>query len=287
MTERHCPSPLFQTDYASLSSVRVRAAYLLRAVSTGIQAHSAWLFVTEDNRVIVSRGGPELEPRAAHFGTVAGATVRARLGLAAVEATYNFGRLVATTQELAEVARRTNPTRTPTEDAVTKALDIVNFLEVMQGSGIEGLRPRPNVVITPMALDAGRAQMLFQAALDVNRMLDRGQFAYGLLPRRDGGTGINSHTVSALIAERADELARARGLRPGHLAAYGRQSRFLAGASTSLWPATGPALAVVRAMADAGPAGNPAHYGHPPLRGRRPIPHGHLMPYSQRVPSPR
>jgi hypothetical protein len=143
MTERHCPSPLFQTDYASLSSVRVRAAYLLRAVSTGIQAHSAWLFVTEDNRVIVSRGGPELEPRAAHFGTVAGATVRARLGLAAVEATYNFGRLVATTQELAEVARRTNPTRTPTEDAVTKALDIVNFLEVMQGSGIEGLRPAP------------------------------------------------------------------------------------------------------------------------------------------------
>jgi hypothetical protein len=179
------PSPAYTTDYQDMSGRRIVAAYLMRSTVGPVQAHSAWIFVTDTSRVIITRGGAENEPRAEHFGSVVAPAANARFGMGSIESTHDMGRLLMTTQELAEVALRAAPNRTPEEDRATFTLDTVNFLRVVQGQGIAGLRPRSNVVITRITDDPARAQLLFNAALEVNRMLDRAQFAYAIFPQPD------------------------------------------------------------------------------------------------------
>jgi hypothetical protein len=174
------PSPVYTTNYGDMGGRRIVAAYLMRSTfARHGQAHSAWLFVTDTGRVLVARGGAENEPRAEHFGSVLGPALNARYGVGSSDSTHDMGRLLVTTQELAEVGPRTADRCSPDEDRQTFTLDTVNFLSIVRGQGliqipgqvIGGLVTRSNVVITPIMQDRARAQALFDAALDVNRML--------------------------------------------------------------------------------------------------------------------
>jgi hypothetical protein len=294
MGERHprrpLPSPVYATNYEDMRGRRIVAAYSMCSFVGPVPAHTCLAYVTDTGRVIITRGGAEKEPRAEHFGSVVGPAASARFGTGSMESTHDMGRLLVTTQELAEVAPRTAPGRSPEEDRHTFTLDTVNFLQVVQGQGIAGLRPRSNVVITRITDDPARAQLLFNAALEVNQMLDRAEFAYAIFPQPDGRTGINSHTVSSLIAERADEIARAAGIRgTGFLPAVGRQSSLLTGSSTARWPLTGPDYHTVYGLTNAqfdGRADRGRWSAEVHLR-RRQIPRDHLMPPSQGILPPR
>lgn len=282
------PSPVFVTDYDKLAQAKIKAAYLMHATdpnlpgrALNLKLHSAWLFETQDNRVLFFRGGPETEPQAKYFGDIAKPSMKSAFGLGAVESTYDFGRIKAVTSELAEVAARRNPKRSPEEDAQTQTLDTVNFHEVVQGKGIGGLKPRPNVTIAPIETNPAKAQVLFNAALDVNKMLDKAQFAYSLLPQADGRTGINSHTVTAIAAERADQMTRASGWATNYLGAYANQGNLFVGASTAKLGFKGPDLNTVENLTNTQKDGNSQFGRWVPDNHKQKIPYAQLMPYSQ------
>jgi hypothetical protein len=148
--------------------------------------------------------------------------------------------MIPTMQELSAVAPRTAPRHTPEEDRATTTLDTVNFLQVVQGRGIHGLRPRDGVHITEVETNPHRAQLVFSAALDVTCTLHDAQFAYSAMPQLDGRTGINSHTMASLIAERADQMAAERRLATHYLQFFGNQPGIYPGSSTAGRPFTGP-----------------------------------------------
>jgi hypothetical protein len=185
-------------------------------------------------------------------------------------------------QELSEVALRAAPDRTPEEDRATTTLDSVNFLQVIQGRGIQGLRPRAGAHITEVETSPHRAQLLFSAALDVTRTLHDAQFAYSAMPQLDGRTGINSHTMASLIAERADQIAAEGRLATRYLQIFGNQPGIYPGSSTAGRPFTGPDYRTVLGLAHAPYALDPAYGRWGPDHRRRPIPRDWLMPYSRR-----
>jgi hypothetical protein len=287
MVERRpYPSTVHATDFQAMRALlpSIRSAHLVRSDGPGgISAHTFWLFVTNEGRVIMCRGGAENEPREAHFASVIpGAFGQRTIGIPSLASTPDFGRLIPTMSELATVLARTDPRRSAAEDATTTTLDTCNFLEVVQGLGIRGLRTRSNVHITEVETDPGRAQRLFAAALEVTELLHNAQFAYSLLPQGNGRTGINSHTMATLIAECADSMAITAGEQPRYVRAFAGQPGLYPGSSTASLFA-GPDLNTVSRLAHPDYNLSLAHGRWNPVSGRTPIPRAHLMPYAQGV----
>ncbi|HVY12357.1 MAG TPA: hypothetical protein VHB73_02200 [Alphaproteobacteria bacterium] len=202
------PSAVFDSDYTKLANEKIKSVHLMRSDMFGgvMQAHSSFVFTTEDGRQINFRGGAEFEPTAANFGKIAGPSIMNRLFDWAYEQTeYNFGRNIVSVTQMPRVEHRDAPDRTPEEDAKTNALDIVNYQSIQPGAGIDGLKPRPNVRLMLLESDPAKAQAFFKEALEVAKKLNTAQFAYTPMPYMDGHTGINSHTTTDVVSHEVDK----------------------------------------------------------------------------------
>lgn len=231
----------FRTDYEGLRGVKVKSAYMYSSeppVDVGrvrlkdhgpVSAHTWIVFETEDNKLILARGGAMNEPRESAFGKEIGKR------FVAAEGNQTLGMLTATVAYMAE-KRGGEAKRSEKEDTTIErksgVLDTVNYTDIEQGIGVAGLKPRAGVRSALITDKREDAQRLFESSLEVAAHVTEAAPEYRLMPgpvmdaltmttrntkvdigwNKDGdelrgNSGVNSHSVFSWILRDADDKA--------------------------------------------------------------------------------